>query len=130
MPCVSDDAQRAIVSDTITTVRLPNAWLRRAEALARELRNAPEFAPFRMSKSAVLRLALLAGLERLEERYRSRARTSDARSLTFKVSPKGGVSVYGLGKWPTTLYRDQWSRLLDVAEELRAFITAHAKELV
>lgn len=42
--------------------------------------------------------------------------------LEFKVGEKGGVSVYGLGRFPTTLYAEQWDKLLDVAEELRAFI--------
>jgi hypothetical protein len=42
--------------------------------------------------------------------------------IFFKVSPKGAVSVYGLGRFPTTLYFGQWTRLLDVADELRAFL--------
>lgn len=43
-------------------------------------------------------------------------------ALEFKVSEKGGVSVYGLGRFPVTLYYEQWVRLLDNAEELRAFL--------
>jgi hypothetical protein len=38
------------------------------------------------------------------------------------VSEKGGVSVYGLGRFPVTLYKEQWIRLLDMADEIRAFI--------
>ncbi len=45
-----------------------------------------------------------------------------AGKLEFKVSEKGGVSVYGLGRFPTPLYAEQGEKLLDVAEELRAFI--------
>lgn len=44
------------------------------------------------------------------------------RSIDFKVSEKGGVSVYGLGRFPVTLYYEQWVRLLDQADELRAFL--------
>ncbi|HXW17329.1 MAG TPA: hypothetical protein VEJ39_03455 [Candidatus Acidoferrales bacterium] len=42
--------------------------------------------------------------------------------LDFKVGEKGGVSVYGLGRFPVTLYYEQWIRLLDAAKELRAFL--------
>ncbi len=42
--------------------------------------------------------------------------------LEFRVSEKGGASVYGLGRFPVTLYYEQWVRLLNAAEELRAFL--------
>jgi len=42
--------------------------------------------------------------------------------LEFRVGEKGGVSVYGLGRFPVTLYYEQWVRLLDAADELRAFL--------
>ena len=42
--------------------------------------------------------------------------------LDFKVGEKGGVSVYGLGRFPVTLYYEQWVRLLDTGEKLRAFL--------
>lgn len=45
--------------------------------------------------------------------------------LTFKVSDKGGCSVYGLGRFPVTLYYEQWQRLLDAANILRSFLTAN-----
>ena len=51
------------------------------------------------------------------------------RSVSLKVSEKGGVSVYGLGRFPVTLYKEQWAKLLDMAEEIRAFIKAHDSEL-
>jgi len=41
---------------------------------------------------------------------------------SLKVSEKGGVSVYGLGRWPVTLYDGQWQKLLDMAGDIRAFI--------
>jgi len=42
--------------------------------------------------------------------------------LEFKVGEKGGVSVYGLGRFPVTLYYEQWIRLLDTGERLREFL--------
>jgi hypothetical protein len=42
--------------------------------------------------------------------------------LEFKVGEKGGVSVYGLGRFPVTLYAEQWEKLLGAADELRAFV--------
>ena len=50
-------------------------------------------------------------------------------TMTFKVSGKGGVSVYGLGRFPVTLYYEQWTKLLDVEEELRAFLEANKSSL-
>jgi len=45
-----------------------------------------------------------------------------ARGVTLKVSEKGGVSVYGLGRFPVTLYKEQWGKLLDMADDIRTFI--------
>ena len=42
--------------------------------------------------------------------------------MTFKVGEKGGVSVYGLGRFPVTLYYEQWIKLLDAAQKLREFL--------
>jgi len=64
---------------------------------------------------------LKAERERLrEENERLKNRTT--RGVSLKVSEKGGVSVYGLGRFPVTLYKEQWTRLLDMAEDIRAFI--------
>lgn len=51
-----------------------------------------------------------------------------ARSITMKVAEKGGLSVYGLGRFPVSLYRSQWERLLapDMVAEINAFIAANA----
>ena len=49
--------------------------------------------------------------------------------LEFRVSEKGGVSVYGLGRFPVTLYYEQWTKLLDAGEELRAFLEANKSRL-
>jgi len=49
--------------------------------------------------------------------------------LEFKVGDKGGVSVYGLGRFPVTLYYEQWIRLLDSADRLRAFLEENKARL-
>ena len=51
------------------------------------------------------------------------------RGVSIKVSEKGGVSVYGLGRFPVTLYKEQWIKLLDMAVDIRAFLTEHDAEL-
>ena len=65
-------------------------------------------------------LRLLADVEL--ELENERLKRAASRGITIKVSEKGGVSVYGLGRFPVTLYKEQWTRLLDMAEEIRAFI--------
>lgn len=49
--------------------------------------------------------------------------------VSLKVSEKGGVSVYGLGRFPVTLYKEQWVKLLAMADEIRAFLHEHDAEL-
>jgi hypothetical protein len=51
------------------------------------------------------------------------------RGVSLKVSEKGGVSVYGLGRFPVTLYKEQWARLLAMSDEIRDFIKEHDAEL-
>jgi hypothetical protein len=52
-----------------------------------------------------------------------------AGSISFRVSEKGAVSVYGLGRFPVTLYQEQWDKLLAAVDELRAFIDANRDHL-
>ena len=61
----------------------------------------------------------LARLRSENERLRA---ANAPKALTFKVSPKGAVSVYGLQRFPVTLYHEQWARLLQVAPDLAQFI--------
>ena len=69
-------------------------------------------------------------LERLRaENAALKASNARRGGVSFKVSEKGGVSVYGLGRFPVTLYKEQWAKLLDLADDLRAFIRAHDAEL-
>jgi hypothetical protein len=67
----------------------------------------------------------LARLRAENEELRARTR----RGTHLRVSDKGGVSVYGLGRFPVTLYKEQWVRLLDMADEIRAFIREHEADL-
>ena len=69
-----------------------------------------------------------AELERLREEN-ARLKGRSARGLTFKVSEKGALSVYGLGRFPVTLYKEQWRKLLEVADEIRAFLTENEAQL-
>ena len=62
---------------------------------------------------------LKAKLAQLEKEVEVKKRSGD---LIFKVGEKGGVSVYGLGRFPVTLYYEQWNRLLDSADKLREFL--------
>ncbi len=50
-------------------------------------------------------------------------------TLEFKVSEKGGVSVYGLGRFPVTLYYEQWTRLLEASDRLRQFLQENKSQL-
>ena len=69
-------------------------------------------------------------LERLRaENERLKKSSSSAKGLSLKVSEKGGVSVYGLGRFPVTLYKEQWKKLLDMTEEIRNFIEANDSQL-
>ena len=49
--------------------------------------------------------------------------------LRLKVSEKGGLSIYGLGRFPVTLYKEQWNRLLDHTDEIRDFLNANDQQL-
>ena len=51
------------------------------------------------------------------------------RPVSLKVSEKGAVSVYGLGRFPVTLYKEQWTKLIDMADEIRAFIQENDSKL-
>ena len=50
-------------------------------------------------------------------------------NMEFRVSEKGGVSVYGLGRFPVTLYYEQWTRLLERADDLRNFMEENKSKL-
>jgi len=71
-----------------------------------------------------------AELERLRAENEQLKQRPAARTTSgLKVSEKGGVSVYGLGRFPVTLYKEQWLKLLDMADEIRAFIKENDAKL-
>ena len=69
-----------------------------------------------------------AELERLRNENAA-LKKGAARGISMKVSEKGGLSIYGLGRFPITLYKEQWKKLLDISEDIRAFLAAHDSEL-
>ena len=71
---------------------------------------------------------LKAELERLRSENAALKRES-ASGIRLKVSEKGAVSVYGLGRFPVTLYKEQWLKLLDMSSDIRAFIAANEAQL-
>ncbi len=71
---------------------------------------------------------LKAELERLRAEN-ERLKNRSSRGVSLKVSEKGGVSVYGLGRFPVTLYKEQWTRLLDMADDIRSFIRENESRL-
>ena len=82
-----------------------------------------------MSKQELdLKLAKLDMLEAENERLK--AAVAKKQTMSFKVSEKGAVSVYGLGRFPVTLYRGQMERLLEKSAEIKAFIEENKSKLV
>ena len=71
---------------------------------------------------------LKAELERLRAEN-EQLKNQRTRAVSLKVSEKGGVSVYGLGRFPVTLYKEQWGKLLGMADEIRAFIKENDSKL-
>jgi hypothetical protein len=68
---------------------------------------------------------LLAQIEELKQKAEGRKKGA----LEFRVGEKGGVSVYGLGRFPVTLYYEQWVRLLDMSKDLREFLEENKHKL-
>jgi hypothetical protein len=71
---------------------------------------------------------LKAEVERLRAEN-DRLKNRQTRGVSLKVSEKGGVSVYGLGRFPVTLYKEQWIKLLDMAGDIRTFIAENEGKL-
>lgn len=72
--------------------------------------------------------SLKAELERLREENAALKKDAAA-AIRMKVSEKGALSVYGMGRFPVTLYKEQWLRLLNMSEEIRAFIADNEAQL-
>jgi hypothetical protein len=67
-------------------------------------------------------------LERLRAEN-ERLKKAGRGKLAMKVSEKGALSVYGMGRFPVTLYKEQWLRLISMADEIKAFIEANEASL-
>lgn len=67
-------------------------------------------------------------LDRLR-RENEQLKTVQKQGLYMKVSPKGGASLYGLGRYPVTLYKEQWNKVLENIEMIRSFLADHDSEL-
>jgi hypothetical protein len=72
--------------------------------------------------------AMREELERLRAENAALKKTS-SKGISMKVSEKGGLSIYGLGRFPITLYKEQWTKLLDMADDIRAFLKANDAQL-
>jgi hypothetical protein len=69
-----------------------------------------------------------AELERLKAENEA-LKKKQSRAVYLKVSAKGGVSLYGMGRFPVTLYKEQWETLIGMHEEISEFLVEHAAEL-
>lgn len=80
------------------------------------------------SKDKASNADLLARLAQLEaENAKLKAQTTSR--ISFKVSAKNALSVYGMGRWPVTLYKSQWQKLLSLAPEIQKFIEDNSDKL-
>ncbi|MBL8917521.1 MAG: hypothetical protein JNJ54_01560 [Myxococcaceae bacterium] len=71
---------------------------------------------------------LRAELEKLKAENEA-LKSRGAKGISMKVSEKGAVSIYGMGRFPVTLYMEQWLKLLDMADDIRAFIKDNEAKL-
>lgn len=69
-----------------------------------------------------------AELERLRAENQALKKTT-SKGLSLKISEKGGLSVYGLGRFPVTLYKEQWRKLLGMTDDIKAFLDANDAQL-
>lgn len=92
-------------------------------------------APQQVGSAIVVSLVLMPSEEELKaEIERLRAENASLKKpargqMSLKVSEKGALSVYGLGRFPVTLYREQWEKLLGMADEIQNFIREHDEAL-
>jgi len=72
---------------------------------------------------------LHAEIERLRAENENLKKPAARGAMSLKVSEKGALSVYGMGRFPVTLYREQWEKLLGMSEEIKRFILEHDAQL-
>jgi hypothetical protein len=81
-----------------------------------------------MNQEKAMEDDLKAELEKLRAENEA-LKKATSKGLSMKVSEKGALSVYGLGRFPVTLYKEQWIRLLDLSDDIRTFIQNNDKQL-
>jgi hypothetical protein len=72
---------------------------------------------------------LQAEIERLRAENENLKKPAARGQMSLKVSEKGALSVYGLGRFPVTLYREQWEKLLGMSDQIRQFILDNDQQL-
>ncbi len=72
---------------------------------------------------------LKAELERLKAENESLKKSKRPGTLSMKVSEKGALSIYGMGRFPVTLYKEQWTKLLSIADDIKKFIDDNDRAL-
>jgi len=72
---------------------------------------------------------LRAEIERLKAENAALKTKPERGTLSMKVSEKGALSIYGMGRFPVTLYKEQWLKLLDISDDIRQFIKANDSRL-
>ena len=82
-----------------------------------------------LAKGANSQADLLAQIAALKAENEALRAPRQGKTITMKVSEKGALSVYGLGRFPVTLYQGQWQKLLAIKDEIEAFIKANATTL-
>lgn len=75
-------------------------------------------------------MAELTAAKAENAKLKAKAGARAVRGMSLRVSEKGALSVYGLGRFPQTLYREQWEKLLSISDEIKAFIAANDATLV
>lgn len=93
--------------------------------------NAADVIPFRLPdelQEAMPDDELKAEIERLRSENAA-LKQGAAPGLRMKVSEKGALSIYGMGRFPVTLYKEQWLKLLAMSDDIRAFIAANDAQL-
>ena len=83
---------------------------------------------FKQTKEAQSDEELKSELERLRKENAALKKGSST-GIRMKVSEKGAVSIYGMGRFPVTLYKEQWLKLLEMSDDIRAFIAANEAQL-
>jgi hypothetical protein len=85
---------------------------------------------FKNKRGDIMSEDLKAELERLKAENEALKSNKNSRgTLSMKVSEKGALSVYGMGRFPVTLYKEQWLKLLGIAEEIKKFIAENDDRL-